>query len=190
MFDFNALYGGMQSRRLPTTPGVRWNRSGTTFTKAVMADGTSFAAVQWLAYLQATARYLKLATGEVVTMHHKYHQGEVKVRGDEVDGYCEVGGRVYIFEFNGCHWHGCKCQNAPNLEKRAIWERKRGRLEKIGTLIQIWECEWEEYKALNPQISEIDTLFPRIMRRSESEVDLVNAIRDGSFFGFVHCDLW
>ena len=155
-----------------------------------MADGTSFAAVQWLAYLQATASFLNASNGARVTIQHKYHQGEVKIGGDEIDGYCEVDGRAFLLEFNGCHWHGCKCQTNPDLEKRATWERKRARLEKIGNVIHIWECDWEDYKDRNPEILDTQTQIPRIMHRSESEEQLIKSIRDGSFFGFVHCDLW
>jgi len=188
--DFNALYAGMQARNLPTTPGVKWTKSGDHFKKSVMADGVSFPAIQWLYYLQASAPYLTKSDGGRAVIDHGYHQGEAFVGVDKVDGYCKVEGKVYILEFLGCYYHGCKCQEVPDLGARYKWETKKRRLEKAGTLIFIWECHWEIFKADDPTIIPTITHFPRILYDVENLSDLPELIKSDQFFGFIHCDLW
>ena len=190
--DFNALYGAMQAKLLPTTPGIRWTRKGGMFQKSVMADGVSYVSLQWLYYIQASATFLTALDGTRSVIHHKYHQGEVTLDGDQVDGYAKVDEKVYILEFLGCYHHGCICQDelARNAQKRSQWEKKRTRLEKYGTLITCWECEWDSFKSLNCKVSNIVTHFPMILQRRATESTLINAIRRREFFGFILCDLF
>ena len=189
--DFNALYGGMQMKRLPTTPGILWTLNGQTFKKAVMADQTSLCAVQWLYYLQATAPYLKQKDGTRAIIHHAYHQGEKRMGWDKVDGHAQVDKKIYIFEMLGCYFHGCKCQENPNLDAREKWLVKQARLKRVGTVISVWECDWHCMMAIDSTIGLTSTHFPHILKdNEENEATLINHIKDGSFYGFVLCDLW
>ena len=63
-------------------------------------------------------------------------------------------------------------------------------MERRGQLIYMWECDWELYMADNPEIEDIETQFPNVMKREQTEIGLINQIKEGSFFGYVHCDLW
>jgi len=76
------------------------------------------------------------------------------------------------------------------MEKRAAWELKKELLHKKGDLYSVWECQWEQYKVDHPEIMGTITKFPHIMHRTQSEIGLMNAIKGGSFYGFVYCDLW
>ena len=97
--------------------------------------------------------------------------------------------KKYLYEFLVCHFHGCECQAEPDWNAREKWCNKRERLEKLGTVIYMWECDWNRM-LMDTTVTNTRTHFPRIMNRSESDADLVQAVKDGSFFGFIHCDLW
>jgi len=112
-----------------------------------------------------------------------------------VDGYVKIGDTVRIFEYNGCHWHGCECGKghkdlAVRVKQRLAWEKKKAMLVNHGEVIVMWECEWREFMDENPEIEKTDTHFPHIMKKEQSEIGLRNAIKEGSFFGFINCDLW
>ena len=115
--------------------------------------------------------------------------------GGAVDGYVKIGDKVSIFEYLGCFWHGCDCGNGnPDLEKRVKqrmdWEEKKSILHSKGDLYSVWECQWEQYKIDHPETEFTDTHFPHIMKKEQTRIGLMNAIKEGSFFGFVNCDLW
>ena len=42
----------------------------------------------------------------------------------------------------------------------------------------------------NPNVTNTVTHFPNILNRRATESNLISAICDGSFFGFIECDLW
>jgi len=94
----------------------------------------------------------------------------------------------------GCYHHGCPCGAEKDAEKRAEkierWYRKRKQLEQRGELHCVWECHWELLMADDPEIEETQTSFPNIMKRYQTQIGLINQIKEGSFYGFIHCDLW
>ena len=125
--DFNALYAQQQMKPMPTTPGVLWKRVGNTFHKSVMCDGNSLGATQWMYFLEATHHAVK--DGGII--QHFFHRKEVRLENDLVDGFIQ-GEQSYIFEYNGCRFHGC-CQFEENqMEKRRLFEEKIIRLERFG----------------------------------------------------------
>jgi len=111
-----------------------------------------------------------------------------------VDGYVKIGDKVRIFEFLGCMFHGCNCgaeaDEAKRSKKRAEWEVKKAKLQTQGELFSIWECDWTHYKDVNLEVERTPTKFPLIMKKKQTEIGLLNAIKEGSFYGFVRCDLW
>jgi len=48
----SALYLWSQNQKLPTTPGILWERHGNSFRKNIMTTGNSYAALQWLLFAQ------------------------------------------------------------------------------------------------------------------------------------------
>jgi len=97
----------------------------------------------------------------------------------KVDGYDPDTKTVY--EFNGCFWHGCpKCypigdEKHQRFDGRTFFdvhELTKHRVQKIKSkgfqVVEIWECEWRQMKATNPDIQEFvkrleftDALNPR-----------------------------
>ena len=105
-FDFNGMYNGCQAEVQPTTPGIKWVKSGRKFKKSIMASGTSLAAQKWLYFMQESD-LVKDADGNKIQIEHKYHRGEHQVKrlsGSRpwfVDGYFVKNNVQYFLEFHG-----------------------------------------------------------------------------------------
>lgn len=188
--DFNSLYGCMQRKQLPTTPGVLWTRyTKTRLKKSVMCTDASLKAMQWLFYEQTTDESLKKRDGTKLIIHHKYHHGEKRIDGDLVDGYLQMeDGTIHIYEFLGCYYHGGCCKRIKNeLQTIQRWTDKKQRLEKHGKLHVMRECEWD---SIHQAIGSVPTRFPRIMKSIDTDEALLKGIQDGSLYGFIQCDVW
>ena len=91
-----SMYLWALAQLMPTTPGLEWILNGHYFKKSIMTSQTSFAALQWLYYVQTTLN---------VQLKHAYHQGEHIVDGWKVDGYAKQGNINHYYEFLGCYYH-------------------------------------------------------------------------------------
>ena len=110
---------------------------------------------------------------------------------DMVDGFAAVGNQIYIFEFLGCYFHGCKCQGSErNLDSYINWELKKSRLEKIGNLVYVWECDFYRLNEIDETYSQTKTEFPNILHPVQSCTELLDQIVNDEFFGYVYCALW
>ena len=73
-----------------------------------------------------------------------------------VDGYCTETKTAY--EFNGCYWHFCKCQQkktAATEKQRQQTAEKKMTLEKLGhKVITMWECDWKKQRPTQPPNSQ------------------------------------
>ena len=56
--------------------------------------------------------------------------------------------------------------------------------------VYVWECDYHKILAIDPSMKEGKTRFPNIMNAVEPVENLETQVRNGSFFGFVACDLW
>ena len=107
--DFNSLYLHAQLQPFPASPGIHWkHHSEGFFSKSVMTHGCSFAALQWLTFVDENSPALNSANGSQVRLEHTFYRGE-KLEGLwKIDGYAEVDQQKFFFEFLGCHFHpGC-----------------------------------------------------------------------------------
>ena len=104
--DFNAMYNGCEAEVQPTTPGIKWIKSGNWYKKSIMASGTSLAAQKWLYFMQESD-LAKDSNGNKIQIEHKYFRGEHQVKRSSgsdtwsVDGYFEKDGLSYFLEFHG-----------------------------------------------------------------------------------------
>ena len=87
--------------------------------------------------------------------------------------------------FSGCHFHpGCcvpdyKIENA--YTKRLVWENKRHFMQSRGRLIVMRGCEWRDMlKTLERPKTHMHNILER-----DTEHTLLNAIKEGSVFGFL-----
>ena len=80
----------------------------------------------------------------------------------QVDGYCHA--TKTVFEFQGCYFHGCtdcfpnRTERHTRLDNRQMWEVREVAKEKVAKLrsigynvVEMWGCEWEDFKKKNPQ---------------------------------------
>ena len=95
--DFNSMYLWSTQQNQPLTPGLRWVKSASNYTKQYLSTGGSFKALQYLYYQQA----LLDRAGYNVNIEHAYFQGEKFVYGYKCDGYVNIDGREIVFEFHG-----------------------------------------------------------------------------------------
>ena len=97
-----------------------------------------------------------------------------------VDGYCAETKTAY--EFNGCYWHFCKCQQKKTTEaekRRQQTAEKKMTLEKLGyKVITMWECDWKKQRPTQPANSQ-----------GMTEKELLEKILNYSLFGMIQCDL-
>ena len=92
-------------------------------------------------------------------------QGLHKLVNYKVDGYLELDGEKYVYEYNGCNFHGCKTcfphsrdshmNNKVSMEVR--WKNtklKEKRLKEAGYIVKSkWSCEFVQDK-LNEDVRE------------------------------------
>lgn len=102
-----------------------------------------------------------------------------------------------VYQFHGCWWHGCECKTGdrddttkgPSLnQKRERTKKSTEYIRSCGyTVIEMWECEWREYKRSNTIHNSYVYPTEHIFRMNEREI-LAN-IMACSMFGVVEVDI-
>lgn len=86
---------------------------------------------------------------DYVVAHHEHSQyvcfakiqGEAKIEGYFVDGFCTKCKTVW--EFHGCYFHGCERCYPQFRQKRETTQQKTAFLRSKGyTVVEMWECNW------------------------------------------------
>ena len=207
-FDANALYlwGIMQD--MPTGhPVIRRKNNGFI---PCRTGKFGLLAREWLEY-EAHERNVRIL--------HKYNVGEKRLgaRNLPVDGWDPVNRVAY--QFHGCRFHGCvTCQwnnpfphpFKPETKRETLFEKTREITEylreQVGVeVVEMWECEWDEQKAMHPDIhSYLQTVFnynyvSRIQKRWQKvgkvfkmaigDAEICNAVTTDKLFGLVQCDI-
>ncbi|XP_054259245.1 uncharacterized protein LOC128983988 [Macrosteles quadrilineatus] len=98
-----------------------------------------------------------------VTINHAGRSKEVVIKGMKVDGFDGIN----IYEFHGCYWHGCpKCfpynrdtplKEDPSDSLHLRYERTKAKIEKLGDVVQMWECEFHKMKK-DQKLNHLDKL--------------------------------
>ena len=94
------MYQWSENQVMPLGPGLLWTPNNNGFQKNVMMAGTSFAALQWLQWIQQSAICVD-SSGNRVQLEHGYHQGEKVLNGYKLDGYLVKDGKEFFFEYHG-----------------------------------------------------------------------------------------
>ena len=187
--DYNSMYLWGEDQLLPLTPGVEWKLNGQRFEKSHMSSQCSLKAMQWL-YSEQESERCRDSNGEKLQMEHAYFQGEKTIFFEKVDGYAFFDDKHHVWEFNGCHWHGCeKCYpnwlekaTVKDIERKTSWWQKMAKLQDEGCIIHVmWEHDYTPDQSISTQM-------PRILLNDTQET-LLEAIRAGEVFGFVTCSV-
>jgi uncharacterized C2H2 Zn-finger protein len=148
---------------------------------------------------QSTAAYLWLYVKQKELSHdHPGYRirhsgnsaGEVKVGPFYVDGFLEMSGLTFIYEFHGCwfHYHDCKWkpERADHRWKiRHKFERTLEREEYFRSfpemrLISIWECEFYRWMNSHPEKRRLWAVKKEILNAVKEEpLRMRNALRGG-----------
>ena len=117
-----------------------------------------------------------------------------------VDGFCAETNTV--FQFHGCFWHGHQCSintDEYNPVRKMSMEDLRQQTTQTSVyirqqgyeLIEMWECEWRHIQATDPDARQFieSHRLPHYHRKTMTELDILNAVMDGSMFGLVQCDI-
>ena len=144
-----------------------------------MTSGTSFKALQWLIYMEATCPELITSNGERAVMEHTYFRGEKNFHGWLIDGYAFVNNMHIFYEYLGDYYHpGCSECNSDS-RKDYVWDKKRQYLEGNGKLIFIRECQFD--KLLTGLKSFKTPKFPMIMTPGGKQGTVLNGIETAIF---------
>jgi len=204
--DFNSMYLWSEEQDMPLTPGIRWLKNGSSFSKHSLAytHGSSFKSLQWIYYLQG----LFDQDGKNVIIQHKYYRGEKTIPMDDTnysaDGYAIIDGVKTIFEFNGmfihdfinfqnlgCRWHGCTCirkRTADVVKKAEQTNKRRIALEKEGYTVKVMrECDWDNL-IQQEDVQKIPTRMANILK-SDNEASLLESVKNGHIFGYLRCSV-
>ena len=110
--------------------------------------------------------------------------------------------KITVYQFHGCYWHGHNChlnqkdfnevRNCSSAELRANTEEIASYICQRGyNLVQIWECERQSEQSANVLIRDfLNTIrLPHHQKKTMTQREVLNLIKDGSLFGLVECDI-
>ena len=191
--DFTSMYLSCQNKPMPTGPGLVWEPgSNNHWFKKVMTDSHSFEAQQWLSWIQHADENLKNKNGSRAMIQCKFFRGEVKIPRSEGKGFWEVDGfastenGLRFYEYNGCFFHK-GCPNCDPDGKDPTNNKKIEDLEKMGTVIVIWGCQWKE---LLPRVRKMKTkIMPHILENTHTDDEILQSIQNDQLFGYILCDI-
>ena len=195
-YDANALYLHSAMQDLPSGCMIR-RRQENDF-RPQFVDHYGRLAYEWM-------EYMSLKFNDQI--RHKYNHGEIRLGQHNlpVDGFHKHSNTV--FQFHGCLFHGCPksdCNKTKGhlinpINGKAFTTLYQDTIEKENYLrclgynvLTIFECEWEYIKKESQTIHKfVVTLNEREMieRKPMTEEEIVNAVKQDRFFGFVECDI-
>ena len=184
-YDANALYLWALSQEMPTGFPIR--RHAPDF-KPVQTRKKGIAD-QWLSYM---------AHAHNIHIRHRLNHYEKRfgARRLPVDGWCQETQTIY--QFHGCLWHGCECVNASHnpvtgksmQELREETTRNTQYLKSLGfTVVEMRECEWRRLRQHDPEIKAFVRRLPAPPRAQLTQDQIIEGIRDGTFFGMAEVDI-
>ena len=139
-------------------------------------------ALQYLDWVQHNDPLLNCSDGSQIILQTALNGVEKRVGRFIVDGYAMVNDQAHFWEFNGCQFHDCICLG---LEEECDRE-KVSHLENVGVLHIMRMCTWNKLRKTT-----LSTFIPSnlSLRETVSETEILDAVKNGSFFGFVNLSL-
>ena len=195
-FDCNALYLSAIMGPMPTHNPIR--REKKNGFKPRVTDKYGQQSREWLEWLSYT---------ENIHIRHK-HNGKEQAVGRKklrVDGFC--GEKKTVYQFQGCLFHGHNCHltrghtHHPFNQKsmKDLWKHTQSINDYLRTslgltVVEMFECEWQEKKRENPSLRHfIETRCPpfhsALPWREISTAEILHSVQRGQLFGLVVCDI-
>ena len=102
------MYPSVFKEEFPCGIGFEWNIEKDVFRKKLMTvNKISIGSVEWIDFMRNDDRLID-ADGTRQTIQSGWTGNEKKVGQYLVDGYCVVGDKTYVLEFDGCFFHQCE----------------------------------------------------------------------------------
>ena len=192
-FDANALYLWAIGQEMPCGSYIRRHAPHFKAEHSTSHDDM----YHWMDYLKKTQN--------INILHKRNHGTEIRVGPYYVDGYDPNTKTVY--EFNGCHWHGCvKCgkdQNETGMARKKRTEERENfirKSEEVRELVVIWEHEFKERQkkssdSYDPCLVKFikerqPTFYSKHTYDRPSEEKILSAVMKNELFGFLEVDLY
>lgn len=179
-------------KNLPGGAGIFYERHDDKFkiTHLLPTSGWSMKSILWLEWLQET-KYKE------IKIRHALNGGEKSIVLENVrfkpDGFCQVDEVSHYLFFNGCYYHTCHCKTSRESKlSKASYERDQ-LLKKIcskhGRYIAISECEFDRL-GVKMEENSVSCFFDALInKRLVSEEAIFKKIEQGTFYGFLCCDV-
>ena len=180
------------SQNLPNGPGIcyRPNKEGLFEFEPMTSDiNWSLESIRWLSYMETQPPFR--TESRQIHIQHALNGGEklIEVEGRRyyVDGFAQIDGKIYCLEFDGCRFHRHSCINSlrSDIKQRNDLQRNKD-LESIGTLLQIFECDWLKLK---PNVVFQNTVSCFFARRDIHSNEILDAVMNDRFYGLLRVDL-
>ena len=181
-YDINAQYPSTFKQKFPCGLGFEWTNIGGILTKVLMTNKKiSLGSIEWLDYMNSTDSRLIRPDGKRVQIIFGWGASEVRIGPYKVDGFSKNGEKTFIYEFDGCYFHGCKkCSivgSKNNDKERELFLRNIENVE----IIRMKECEWQKMKKTIEWKSKISKI---IKCQKLSEQKFLTHLRNGDLYGF------
>ena len=182
------MYPSTFKEYFPCGLGFEWEQNSGKFQKQLMTSRkVSMASLEWLDYMSNDKRFID-ETGEYCKIKHGWNSNEVKIGNYQVDGYCVVGTKVYVLEFDGCRFHSCVTCMVD--EAKLLYNKNRTSFIKKMIpnveIIRMRECDWNKLRRtvdFTPKIS------PILLRRIIPEKEFHNLLTKNKLYGFALVDI-
>ena len=121
---------------------------------------------------------------------HGWNEKEVQIGRYYCDGYAEVDGRKFVFEYNGCAYHSCeRCKQTRihknDEQKRIAFFRSLPNVKIVTTS----SCEWYAEKCEINKSTYTPEISPLLFERTVKWQKLVSLVQEGRLYGFMVVDL-
>ena len=198
LLDHNSLYPYSMAQNLPAGAGFRIDKIDDVFSCRSMDEINTQWSVDAMNWLNEKWHQINNINGSTAIMIHALNEGEKRIKLEDrfsyyVDGYMEVNGDKYVFEYNGCYFHECEepyCSVVPSSHaKTKKYERTRSSFfRQKGYIYEMMsECRWKRRRQTTITRPHMLTNF--FNRNDIKEEEIFNDIDEGNFYGLIKCDL-
>ena len=181
-YDINAQYPSTFRKKFPCGLGLEWTNMGGILSKKLMTTKKiSLGSVEWLDYMNKTDSRLVKKDGTRMQIISGWGSSEVRIGPYKVDGFSRNGDKIFIYEYDGCFFHGCEKCSMAGLTKKD--DERESFLKKIPNveIIRMKECFWLELKKSLTWRSKIS---PVLNVRKLAENRFIEYLNENKLYGF------
>ena len=183
--DCNALYLWAIEQDMPTGPFI------------IRRQENNFASEEQPRWIGESEWLEWIAHNEGIRLQTTDNGGQKRIGPFLVDGFCNDTNT--IFEYLGCYYHSCKCQQIPDDDDgRKLFYYRRDRtksrakiLKSMGYfMVEKYECEWFKDKKQNVDVQEYFASKNILSKDNFTSISaIIQLVMSNKLFGAVECDI-